>query len=131
MRCLALIMSLFLLACNGPNTHEKNISNGQPIVKQINLSEHPKGFDSSQYSANGRNTKKQIKSIQKTSDALPTLTQDNMIPLLTEYGKNHPDNRVSISTQFGVIKIKLFKKINSSHFFFQNFLAQHTKNQIY
>lgn len=110
MRCFALITSLFLLACNGPNASEKNISSAPSGDKQIDLPDHHVGPDSIQDNANGGNVKKQMTSNQKTSDGLPTLTQDNVIPLLTEYGKNHPQNRVLISTQFGKIKIKLFEE---------------------
>ncbi len=39
----------------------------------------------------------------------PKITQENVISFLTEYGKNNPETKAIIKTQFGNIEIKLFK----------------------
>ena len=33
----------------------------------------------------------------------PLLVQEKLIPFLTEYGKNNPENKIRISTTFGNI----------------------------
>lgn len=38
----------------------------------------------------------------------PRLTESNAVEFLTQYGKDHPENRVKISTDFGDIIVELF-----------------------
>lgn len=38
----------------------------------------------------------------------PRLTESNAVEFLTQYGKDHPENRVKISTDFGDIMVELF-----------------------
>lgn len=39
----------------------------------------------------------------------PMLVQEELIPFLTRYGKENPEDRVRISTRFGDIEVQLFK----------------------
>ncbi|WP_324721156.1 peptidylprolyl isomerase [Salinimicrobium sp. HB62] len=39
----------------------------------------------------------------------PLLVQEELIPFLLEYGKNHDENRVRIKTRFGNIDVELFR----------------------
>lgn len=41
-------------------------------------------------------------------DEGPLLTQEELIPFLTEYGKENPENKVRISTRFGDIDVLLY-----------------------
>tara|TARA_R100000935_G_scaffold42315_1_gene64138 strand:+ start:536 stop:1276 length:741 start_codon:yes stop_codon:yes gene_type:complete len=38
----------------------------------------------------------------------PLLTQEKLIPFLTEYGKNNPENKIRISTTYGDIEVTLY-----------------------
>ncbi|MEO2058774.1 MAG: peptidylprolyl isomerase [Mesonia sp.] len=40
---------------------------------------------------------------------IETVAQEQLIPFLTEYGKNNPEDRVSIYTNFGQIDVRLYK----------------------
>lgn len=48
---------------------------------------------------------------QKTdfSPNFPKITQENVVPFLTEYGKNNPETQVKITTNYGSIIIQLYK----------------------
>ncbi len=39
----------------------------------------------------------------------PVITQDNVVPFLTQYGADNPETKVQISTKYGTIDIQLFK----------------------
>jgi cyclophilin family peptidyl-prolyl cis-trans isomerase len=39
----------------------------------------------------------------------PTITQKNVVDVLTQYGKENPENGVIIETSFGTIKLKLYE----------------------
>lgn len=39
----------------------------------------------------------------------PVITQDNVVEVLTKYGKENPENEVVIDTKFGTIKMKLYE----------------------
>ncbi len=39
----------------------------------------------------------------------PTITQENVVEVLTTYGKENPENGVMIETSFGTIKLKLYE----------------------
>ncbi len=39
----------------------------------------------------------------------PTITQENIVEVLTQYGKENPENGVMIETSFGTIKLKLYE----------------------
>lgn len=41
-------------------------------------------------------------------EAGPVIVQEELIPFLTEYGKENPENRVRISTSFGDIEVYLY-----------------------
>ncbi len=43
----------------------------------------------------------------KLSD-YPVLTQEELIPFLTQFGKENPENRIRISTSFGDIQVQLY-----------------------
>src|SRR5690606_12651150 len=38
----------------------------------------------------------------------PLIIQEELIPFLTEYGKENPEDRIRISTRFGDIDVELF-----------------------
>ena len=40
---------------------------------------------------------------------IETVAQEQLIPFLTEYGKNNPEERITIYSSFGKIEVKLFK----------------------
>lgn len=42
-------------------------------------------------------------------DKIKTIKQEELIPYLTEYGKNNPENRVIIYSNFGNIEVELFE----------------------
>src|SRR5690606_34153003 len=39
----------------------------------------------------------------------PLIVQEELIPLLTEYGEQNPEDRVKIITRFGDIEVQLYK----------------------
>ncbi len=43
-----------------------------------------------------------------TSNKYPKITEENLVPFLTEYGKENPETEILISTNHGDIKIELF-----------------------
>ncbi|MEM0517066.1 peptidylprolyl isomerase [Aequorivita flava] len=46
---------------------------------------------------------------KKAEPEYPEITNENVVPFLTEYGKNNPETKVLITTRFGDIEIELFK----------------------
>lgn len=60
-----------------------------------------------------RNTTQEVKNEkpaepEKYKNEGPLLTQEELIPFLTEYGKENPENKVRISTRFGDIDVVLY-----------------------
>lgn len=51
----------------------------------------------------------EIKNTQKDTTNYPKITSENVVSFLTEYGKNNPETKVKISTDFGDIEIELFR----------------------
>lgn len=45
----------------------------------------------------------------KKAPDYPEITNENVAPFLTEYGKNNPETKVLISSRFGDIEIELYK----------------------
>jgi peptidyl-prolyl cis-trans isomerase B (cyclophilin B) len=46
--------------------------------------------------------------IEKQVDVMPLLTNQNCVEVLTQFGKEHPENRIVVETQYGDIHIRLF-----------------------
>ena len=46
---------------------------------------------------------------EPTKSKYPKITNENVVSFLTEYGKNNPETKVSITTPLGEIDIELFK----------------------
>lgn len=46
---------------------------------------------------------------QENTQTYPKITQDNVVEFLTQYGIDHPETKVLISTRFGDITIQLFE----------------------
>ena len=114
MRLLTFYLCLTVLSCTGPNstTHKK----GQPSqdsLKQYDNKEVFKNHNSNNESPSD-SLKEQVNfelktdEIAQNAEKLPVLTQDNVVELLTEFGKQHPQNKVRIKTRFGEINIELF-----------------------
>ena len=120
MRLLIFFLCFLMAACGGPQTNA-NI-NDQPVQ------DTPKPLQD-QAAQNGTKSTKTLNSeLNISSDQqdaaleeknnlgsvntqkLPVLTQDNVVPLLTEFGIKHPENKVVIKTRFGPIKIELFEE---------------------
>ena len=114
MRLLTFYLCLTVLSCTGPNstTHKK----GQPSqdsLKQYDNKEVIKNHNSNNESPSD-SLKEQVNfelktdQIAQNAEKLPVLTPDNVVELLTEFGKQHPQNKVRIKTRFGEISIELF-----------------------
>jgi len=114
MRLLTFYLCLTVLSCTGPNstTHKK----GQPSqdsLKQYDNKEVLKNHNSNNESPSD-SLKEQVNfelktdQIAQNAEKLPVLTPDNVVELLTEFGKQHPENKVRIKTRFGEISIELF-----------------------
>ena len=114
MRLLTFYLCLTVLSCTGPNstTHKK----GQPSqdsLKQYDNKEVLKNHNSNNESPSD-SLKEQVNfelktdQIAQNAEKLPVLTPDNVVELLTEFGKQHPQNKVRIKTRFGEISIELF-----------------------
>jgi len=114
MRLLTFYLCLTVLSCTGPNstTHKK----GQPSqdsLKQYDNKEVFKNHNSNNESPSD-SLKEQVNfelktdEIAQNAEKLPVLTPDNVVELLTEFGKQHPQNKVRIKTRFGEISIELF-----------------------
>jgi len=54
-------------------------------------------------------TPNEIEVVEKPKSEYPKITNENVISFLTEYGKNNPETKVSITTPIGEIEIELFK----------------------
>ena len=114
MRLLTFYLCLTVLSCTGPNstTHKK----GQPSqdsLKQYDNKEVFKNHNSNNESPSDSlkeqvNFELKTNEIAQNAEKLPVLTQDNVVELLTEFGKQHPQNKVRIKTRFGEISIELF-----------------------
>ena len=108
MRLLTIFLCFIIAACGGPNTAANN--NDQPVQDTLK----PLKAQATQY---GNKSTKTMNSEEQSgprdyvdAQKLPVLTQDNVVPLLTEFGLNTPENKVVIKTSFGLIKIELFEE---------------------
>ncbi|HLW32643.1 MAG TPA: peptidylprolyl isomerase [Aequorivita sp.] len=54
-------------------------------------------------------TPNEIEVVEKPKSEYPKITNENVVSFLTEYGKNNPETKVSITTPLGKIEIELFK----------------------
>lgn len=58
------------------------------------------------------NKKQENKKLENNTETAPDniypLKQEELIPFLTEYGKNNPENRIRIVTRFGNIEVQLY-----------------------
>jgi peptidyl-prolyl cis-trans isomerase A (cyclophilin A) len=114
MRLLTFYLCLTVLSCTGPNstTHKKG-QLSQDSLKQYDNKEVFKNHNSNNESPSD-SLKEQVNfelktdEIAQNAEKLPVLTQDNVVELLTEFGKQHPQNKVRIKTRFGEISIELF-----------------------
>lgn len=114
MRLLTFFLCLTILSCNGPNssTHKKNQgsqdslkqNDDKAIIEKQNAKRTPRSTGSIQQDY------PEIKNdeIEQNREKLPVLTQDNVVELLTEFGKQNLQNKVRIKTRFGEISIELF-----------------------
>ncbi|MDA9128001.1 peptidylprolyl isomerase [Flavobacteriaceae bacterium] len=114
MRLLTFYLCLTVLSCTGPNstTHKKG-QLSQDSLKQNDNKEVLKNHNSNNESLSD-SLKEQVNfelktdEIAQNAEKLPVLTPDNVVELLTEFGKQHPQNKVRIKTRFGEISIELF-----------------------
>jgi len=74
----------------------------------VSCTNHSKTNDAKIISKTKRTYSKQHAK-KATSHLVPTINKKNVIPFLTEYGKNNPETEVLLSTRLGDITIKLFK----------------------
>jgi peptidylprolyl isomerase len=61
--------------------------------------------------ASGEKTEKEVSETQEKKPAKPEgplLVQEELIPFLTEYGKENPEDKIRIKTRFGNIDVQLF-----------------------
>ena len=58
--------------------------------------------------AKEKNTKEQEAEQRKKRPEGPLLVQEELIPYLTEYGKENPEDKIRIKTRFGNIDVELF-----------------------
>ena len=116
MRLLTFYLCLTVLSCTGPNstTHKKG-QLSQDSLKQNDNKEVLKNHNSNNESPSDKLNERAnfgIKTdvIAPNPEKLAVLTQDNVVELLTEFGKQHPQNKVRIKTRFGEISIELFEE---------------------
>ena len=120
MRLSTFFLCLIMVACRGPNTtsntkDQPTQDSLKPLADQAN--------DHVEQSLNTLGMEPNISSVPQDTNAgqkdqsdaahhqkLPTLTQDNVIELLTEFGQQNSENKVAIKTRFGTIKIELFEE---------------------
>lgn len=124
MRLLTLFLCVTLTACSGPNgsTEEKgqqSQDSSKTKFSQDNQSDHKlaNNIDSTAHEKipySGFNASLSAVPIKgKTGEnqkKLPVLTQENVVPILTEFGRQNPHNKVLIKTSYGQIKIELFEE---------------------
>ncbi len=102
MRHLTIFLCLITLGCTGPNPSTQK--QGQP--PQDNL----KPIDGQEQTTTPITLQSTVDAQREVSAKLPVLTQDNVVALLTEFGRQNPHNKVLIKTSYGDIKIELFEE---------------------
>ena len=102
MRHLTIFLCLITLGCTGPNSSTQK--QGQP--PQDNL----KPIDGQEQTTTPITLQSTVDAQREVSAKLPVLTQDNVVALLTEFGRQNPHNKVLIKTSYGDIKIELFEE---------------------
>jgi len=100
-RHLSIVLSLLFLIFASCEDKEKSRNNN--IKAPLNTEKQEK--DSLKIQETEVNNKE--KPEMKLSD-YPVLVQEELIPFLTQFGKENPENRVKISTSFGDIEVQLY-----------------------
>jgi peptidylprolyl isomerase len=109
MRNLISIFSLFLIlfftSCEDKQSSSKNASKTTSENEVI----APKNSKLDSLKAIYSEKEKIVKlDTTETDDRFP-IPQEKLIPFLTQYGKENPENRVRISTNFGDIEVMLYR----------------------
>jgi len=98
---LSILLSvLFLLFASCEDTEKSRKNNTKA---PLNTSKTQKDSISFQENKGIENKKPEVE-IRET----PLLVQEELIPFLTQYGKENPENRIRITTSFGEIEVQLF-----------------------
>lgn len=94
MKTISYLVLIYLIFISCEDTKKSVSKHSSPITKKQNVTKM------------NTNTKKDtvVKKI-----TYPEITQDNVVPFLTEYGKNNLETKVKINTIYGDIFIELFK----------------------
>lgn len=108
MRLSTLFLYLAIIACNDP--HTAKIKQGQQSQDTLKSDNKSNSSPSAQGQSDESNSTLSKPKPQENQDKLPPLTQENVVPLLTEFGRQNPENNVVIKTRFGPIKIELFEE---------------------
>jgi len=100
-RQLSIVLSLLFLIFASCEDTEKSRNNN--IKAPLNTVKPEKDSLTIQKNKTTNKEKTEI----KFSD-YPVLAQEELIPFLTQFGKENPENRIKISTSFGDIEVQLF-----------------------
>ena len=92
---LASCLSLIFASCEDKKSAEKNIttSSTETSAREDSLA---------------AKEEKEQKRKQESKPEGPLLVQEELIPFLTQYGKENPEDRIMISTRYGNIDVELF-----------------------
>lgn len=94
------LIFLFFASCEDKQKAANKSSNPDTAIqaeKEDTLSENPEELEEEPEETNSY------------EDEGPLLVQEELIPFLTEYGKENPENKVRISTRFGDIDVLLYR----------------------
>ncbi|MCJ7757232.1 MAG: peptidylprolyl isomerase, partial [Gillisia sp.] len=100
-RQLSIVLSLLFLIFASCEDTEKSRNNN--IKAPLNTAKTEKDSLIIQEKEDNNKEKTEI----KLSD-YPVLVQEELIPFLTQFGKENPENRIKISTSFGDIEVQLY-----------------------
>ncbi len=100
---MVLLVVVFFTSCQDKQSSTKN--NSEETHKVVKNSQ--KDTLDSQDSVKEVSSEEKNSETEKESDF--PIQQEKLIPFLTKYGKENPENHVKITTQFGSFEITLFK----------------------
>lgn len=100
---LSLLLVLVFASCEDKKSSTKNNADSSASITKVSEKEE----DSAAAAKEKAEAKKAKK--KKEEESPYPIAQEELIPFLTEYGKENPENRIRIKTTFGNIEVTLFK----------------------
>jgi peptidylprolyl isomerase len=97
---IAIFLTLLCASCEDKNSSQKNAAE--------NVAEKMKENDSVAIETAENYAEEEEEQQTSLGEAYP-IPQEELIPFLTQYGKENPENRVRIITSFGDIEVTLFR----------------------